>query len=235
MAPSWCAAPARGRQCIRRAVQSSAQFDDALALLLPSMLVEPWIDERPQAAFNVLPDVFRHHRVATLRSWQGKLPVEHLAQASGQPEEYRTDLSFAAAQAIRGIGEVLSSPDLQSLPLPAADHPHFIYVIAPIRPVPDLQGLAQRVRASEIPGTTFDTTVGFAGIGYPLEATTEEVPITVVSLLPVTSTITELKAFIRGDCASQRPLALESLRISEPRTALANGVVRDAVPSAAGT
>jgi hypothetical protein len=181
--------------------RSSEQFDHALATLLPSFLVAPWIDPRPQSGFNVLPDVFRVHRVATLRTWQGWLPVHHVSAAESLPGLYYTDLSFAQAQAIRGITEVLTDPGRQSVPLPTADRPHFVYVAAPIRPEPHYRVIAERVRHAMAAGLTFDTTLSFASIGYPLDPITQQAPMTVVSILPITSGIAGLKDYIVGTSA----------------------------------
>ncbi len=195
--------------------RSSEQFDRAVSLLLPAMITAPWIDTKPTSAFNVLPDVFRTHTVATLRTWVGWLPVRYEPAVHGTlPEVYYTDLSFAQAQAIRGITQVLHESSLQSLPLPAAKRPQFVYVIAPIRPDPDFRTLSERVRSSPISGLTYDTTLSFASIGEPLTPASQQAPLTVVSLLPIEGGIEAVTQLSLGHGAADLPV--ESLPVLTP-------------------
>jgi hypothetical protein len=159
-------------------------FDQALALLLPSTIVSTWVDPKPQAGFNVLADVFRKHRVATLSAWAGWLPIHYLPPWNDAlPPVYHTDASFAQVQAQRGIDHVLSDRWRQALPLPAAARPRFVYVISALRPDPDTRTLASRVQGSL--ALDPDTTLAFASIGHPLTPTTSQAPLVVVSLFPL--------------------------------------------------
>jgi hypothetical protein len=174
-------------------------FDQACALLFPAMIAATWIDPKPQAGFNVLADVFRHHRVATLRSWAGWLPVQHFpAWGTDLPEVYVTQASFAEAQVIRGVAQVLSRPDLQALPLTPAPRPRFVYAVAPLRPDPELRDLAGRVRANLAGELDHDTSLSFASVGYPLTPTTEQAPLAVVSLFPVSEGLEGVRYLMLG-------------------------------------
>ena len=190
--------------------RSPEHFDLALAVLPPSMIAATWIDPKPQDAFNVLADVFRRHQVATVRIWQGRLPVYYLPAWAGMRddllgERFYTQASFLDAQAIRGIRDVLTRPVLQSLPLPTAEQPVFLYVVAPVRPTPDFQRTAERVRDSIAGELDFDTTVAFASLGWPLAPTDQEVPIIVAGLFPIEGGIAAVKEFVQ----SQQPVLPE--------------------------
>lgn len=176
------------------------RFDDALALLLPSMVTGPWIDPRRKAGFNALRDVFRVHRVATVRLWAGWLPVHYRPAWNGDlPELFYTEASFAESQCIHGITQVLTDPQLQALPLTPADHPRFLYAALALRPDPDLRALAARVR-SDLGDLDRETALSFASIAAPLTPQTEQVPLVVVSLFPLTEGVDGLKAYVqRGE------------------------------------
>lgn len=179
--------------------QRTELVDQAMGLLLPSMVASTWIDARPQAGFNVLADVFRRHQLATISVWSGYLPVSyHPAWSESVPEVWYTSPSFAQAQAIHGINEVRQQPSLQALPLERADRPEFVYVIAPIRPDPHMRQIADRVRGSLNQTLPDDTTLGFASVAYPLTPDTQEVPIAVVSVFPVNEGLDGLKELALG-------------------------------------
>lgn len=164
---------------------SAEQFDQGLAYLLPAMIAATWIDPKPQSGFNVLPDVFRRHKVATLRVWWGWLPVRYLPPFHTLPAVYYTDGAFSEIQAVRGVDAVQTDASLQALPLTQAERPHFLYVATPVRPDPELKRLAERVRARVGARLTPDVSLAFASLGYPLTPATREVPIVVISLFPV--------------------------------------------------
>ena len=160
-------------------------FDQAIALLFASMIAAPWIDPRPQAGLNVLPDIFRKQRVATIRIWAGWLPVEYFEPFYTLPEVWYTKGTFFEIQALRGIKEVIKNPTLQALALPQAERPQFIYVASAMRPDPDLKELAERTRARLARSLSPEISVSFPSIGHPLNPDTKQAPIVVISVFPV--------------------------------------------------
>jgi hypothetical protein len=103
---------------------------------------------------------------------------------------------------MRGIEAVLGdSLDCQSLPLPVALHPRFVYVSAPIRPMPEYCDVAERVRQSPIPGVNPDTILQFASIGYPMGPRTQEVPLIVTGLVPLAIDIADVKDYVQATAA----------------------------------
>jgi hypothetical protein len=180
--------------------RQSELFDHAISLLLPSLVTSSWIDTRPQSGFNVLADLFRHHRVATLRAAVAYLPVHHLPaiEELDIPEVYYTDLSFAQSQGISTLTRVLTDHSLQALPLRPSLIPQFAYTIAPIRPDPDYIRLAERIRRTPLPNRTHDTTLAFSSIGTALHPGVEEVPLTTVSLHPVVGGVEAVKRYLKG-------------------------------------
>ncbi len=172
--------------------------DQAIARLRPGMITARWVDERAKAHHDVWADIFRHHKIATVRVFEGKMPVKYDKPFRDKlgPVYYSPEGPIEKLL-LQGVLKVRQDPRLQSVPIEPADSgPWFIYGILPVRPDPDLRKIATAVRSDLGSVLNWNTTLGISTVGHPFTPTTTEVSVFVVAVFPLQGNIQTVKDYI---------------------------------------
>jgi hypothetical protein len=186
--------------------RASERNDLGISVLFGGMAAAAWVAARPTELWNALAYVFPRERngsLATISVVAETLPVYYLPAYGSLPEVYYTRSDLIEEKICRAVQNLVEQPALQSVPL-TADGPgraRIIYVLAPLRPDPDLRELAQRIERALDPWRVqhdVDLLVYVASTGVPLHPAATEAPLVAVLLQPLADDGTGVDALALG-------------------------------------